>query len=138
VSPDELISKVTLWAQRDQRVLAAGVCGSHARGEARPDSDIDFCILTADPASLLDDRAWIESFGANARVAGPVEDYNLVQSLRVFYGTTEAEFGITDLTWARPPIDPETASVINNGLRIFYDPDGRLREAIAISKEIGE
>lgn len=136
MTPDELISKVAGWAQSDNRVVAVGICGSHARGEARPDSDIDFCILTPDPASLLDDRAWIAGFGSDARVAGPVEDYNLVQSVRVFYGTTEAEFGVTDLAWTQPPIDRETASVINNGLRILYDPAGRLREAAAISKLI--
>ena len=126
---DELIAIVQSWAQRDDRVIAAGICGSHARGEARPDSDIDFCILTADPASLLEDRSWIFGFGADARVAEDVEDYNLVQSIRVFYGATEAEFGITDKAWADPPIDAETARVINNGLRILYDPEGRLENA---------
>ena len=136
MTPDELISKVAGWAQSDDRVVAAGLCGSHARGEARPDSDIDFVILTPDPASLLDDRVWIAGFGTDARVAGPVEDYKLVQSIRVFYGKTEAEFGVTDKVWAQPPIDHETAGVINKGMRILYDPDGRLREAVAISKSI--
>ncbi len=134
---DELISQVARWSKRDDRVLAMGVCGSHARGEARPDSDIDFCILTADPGSLLNDRAWITEFGADAEVAGAVEDYNLVQSLRVFYGTTEAEFGITHEAWAEPPIDHETAAVMNSGLRIFYDPKGRLEKATALAAMIG-
>lgn len=128
---DELIAKVRRWSQRDSRVVAAGVCGSYARGEARPDSDVDFCILTKDPRSLLDDRSWIHAFGANARVAGPVEDFNLVQSIRVFYGSTEAEFGVTDEAWARLPIDRETAGVINDGLQIIYDPNGRLAAALA-------
>ena len=129
VGADELITKVASWSKRDDRVIATGVCGSHARGEARPDSDIDFCILTADPDSLLDDRSWIYELGPDARVAGPVEDYNLVQSIRVFYGATEAEFGVTDLAWAQPPIDRETAGVINDGLRILHDPEGRLQKA---------
>ena len=128
---DKLISKVAAWSKRDERVLALGLCGSHARGEARPDSDIDFCILTPNPPSLLDDLAWIHEFDGNARVDGPVEDYNLVLSLRVFYGTTEAEFGVTDQAWAEPPIDPRTAAVINNGLKILYDPEGRLGRAVA-------
>ena len=128
---DKLIPKVAAWSERDDRVLALGLCGSHARDEARPDSDIDFCILTPNPHSLLDDLAWIYEFGDNARVDGPVEDYNLVQSLRVFYGTTEAEFGVTDQAWAEPPIDPGTAAVINNGLKILHDPEGRLRRAVA-------
>ena len=131
VDADALISRVTSWSEGDDRVLAMGVCGSHARGEARPDSDIDFCILTADPASLLDDRAWIRELGADARIAGEVEDYKLVQSLRVFYGTTEAEFGVTDQAWAEPPVDRGTAAVINSGLEIYYDPEGRLGIAVA-------
>lgn len=134
MNADELISKVAIWSQRDTRVMAAGLCGSYARGEARPDSDIDFCILTADPDSLLEDCSWIYGFGPDARIAGAVEDYRLVQSIRVFYGTTEAEFGVTHQAWAQLPIDPETAQVINDGLRILYDPNDRLEEAVAFAR----
>ncbi len=133
---DELIARVAGWSERDDRVIAAGVCGSHARGEARPDSDIDFCILAAEPLSLLEDRAWIHDLGSNARVAGPVEDYKLVQSIRVFYGATEAEFGVTDEAWMQLPIDRETAGVMNDGLRILYDPEGRLQTAAAYARSM--
>jgi hypothetical protein len=136
VDADELIDKVTSWSKRDDRVIAAGVCGSHARGAARPDSDIDFCILTPDPGSLLEDRTWIHEFGADAEVPGPTEDYNLVQSIRVFYGATEAEFGVTEQAWAQLPMDPETAGVINNGLRILYDPEGLLDRAIGYAESV--
>ena len=136
VDADELMEKVADWAQRDDRVIAAGVCGSHARGDARTDSDIDFCIVSADPGSLLEDRSWLTVFGSDARVAGPVEDYNLVQSIRVFYGATEAEFGVADQAWVDPPIDRETAGVINDGLRILYDPEGRLENAAAVAASI--
>ena len=137
MDPDALIARVADWAQRDDRVIAAGVCGSHARREARPESDIDFCILTPDPDSLLDDRSWIYGFAEDALLAGPVEDYRLVQSIRVFYGETEAEFGVTDQAWAQPPIDRETAAVINDGLRILYDPEKRLENAVAHAASLG-
>ncbi len=130
MEPDELIANVTDWSQRDRRVKAAAVLGSHARGDARPDSDVDFCILTAEPASLLDERSWIQELGDDARIVGPVEDYKLVQSIRVFYGSTEAELGVTDEAWARLPIDDRTACVINDGLRILYDPEGVLAMAV--------
>ena len=136
MNANELIAKVTIWSESDDRVLAAGLCGSHARGEARPDSDIDFCILTADPGALLEDRSWIYSLGAEARVTGAVEDYNLVQSIRVLYDATEAEFGITNQAWAELPIDRETAGVVNNGLRILYDPERLLEKAIAHAASI--
>ena len=132
----ELIAKVAEWSRRDHRVIAAAVCGSYARGEATPDSDVDFCILTPSPGALLDNRSWIRDFGSDARIAGPIEDYNLVQSIRVFYGATEAEFGITDEAWARLPIDKETAGVINDGLKIVYDPDGCLERAAALSAKM--
>ena len=133
--PDELISRVARWSERDHRVIAAGVYGSHARGEARADSDIDFCIVTPDPGSLLRERDWVYGFGGDARIAGPVEDYNLVQSLRVFYGATEAEFGVADQAWMELPLDRETAGVINDGMRILYDPEGRLAKAISFASE---
>ena len=60
-----------------------------------------------------------------------LKPYKLVQSIRVFYGAVEAEFGITDRAWAELPIDPETASVINDGMRILYDPERRLEKAVA-------
>ena len=136
MDPYELIQRFTDWVQSDERVIAAGICGSYARGESRPDSDIDFCIITTDPNRLLDDISWVYRFGASARVVGAVEDYNLVQAIRVFYGPTEAEFGVTDPEWARSPIDKETAGVINNGLQILYDPEGRLASAVAEAKRL--
>ena len=126
----ELIEKVADWSRRDDRVIAAGVCGSYARGEGRPDSDVDFCIVTPEPGLLLQDRSWICSFGTDARFAGAVEDYNLIQSIRVFYGATEAEFGVTDEAWMQLPLDRETAGVINHGFQVLYDPDGCLAKAV--------
>ena len=134
---EELIAKVRNWSQSDDRVVAAGLCGSHARGEARPDSDIDFCILTSDPGARLEDRSWIFEMGADARVQQDVEDYGLVQSIRVYYGGTEAEFGIAEEAWAEPPIDRETARVISDGLRILHDPEGRLEKATTMAGAYG-
>ncbi len=129
----ELIDRVTDWSRRDDRVIASAVCGSYARGDARSDSDIDFCILTEDPDALLRDRSWIAGLGPAPSISDNVEDYGLVQSIRVFYEQTEAEFGVTAKDWAEPPIDANTAGVINNGLLILYDPFGRLETARALA-----
>ncbi|MEO1245135.1 MAG: hypothetical protein AAFX56_05550 [Pseudomonadota bacterium] len=64
-------------------------------------------------------------------MAGPVEDYKLAQSIRVFYGMTEAEFGVTHQTWMQLPVDRETASVMNAGFMVLYDPERRLEKAVA-------
>ena len=129
MNAQQLIDNMVAWSRDDQRVLAFGLCGSYARGEQRPDSDIDACILTFEPATLLENRDWVYVIGSSAHVVGPVEDYNLVQALRVFYGEIEVEFGVTDAAWATPPIDDGTAAVIRDGLKILYDPEGRLQAA---------
>ncbi len=121
------------WSRSDGRVVALALCGSYARGDQRPDSDIDFCILTPEPRSLLQDRSWIHDLGGGACVAESAEDYNLVQSIRVFYGKTEVEFGVTDQAWAEAPMDAGTAGVINDGLKILYDPEGLLETAIRLA-----
>jgi hypothetical protein len=36
----------------------------------------------------------------------------------------------------RLPIDRETAGVINDGLRILYDPDGCLKNAVAFAAKM--
>ena len=130
MNAQQLIDSLVAWSRDDQRVLALGLCGSYARGEQRPDSDIDVCLLTDYPEALLENRDWIGLVADGARVVGSVEDYNLVQSLRVFYGEIEVEFGITDSAWAEPPIDDGTAAVINDGLLILDDPEGRLQAAV--------
>ena len=135
---DELIAKVENWSRDDDRIIAACVCGSYAREEAKPDSDIDFCIVTADPNSLLENRSWITDLASDARVTGAVENYELVKSIRVFYGKLEAEFGVTDRAWMELPIDRETASVMISGLRILHDPEGRLERAVSYAASLSQ
>ncbi len=128
---EALITTVATWAQRDDRIVAAALCGSYARGEAKSGSDIDFCIVCRDPDSLLNDHSWLDLLAVGARVSGAVENYGLVRSLRIFYGELEAEFGIAGVAWMDIPVDPGTARVMTDGLRILYDPEGRLQTAVA-------
>lgn len=108
------------WARCESRIVAAALCGSHARGEARPDSDIDLILISPNPSSLLNDRDWLSHFG-DANVVED-EDWGLVQSIRVFYGKLEVEFGIAGLEWVQPPIDSGTAKVLRQPMCILHDP----------------
>ena len=131
---ESLIAAVAKWAENDSRIVAASLCGSHALGEARPDSDIDLVLVALEPTLLLDNRDWLNNFGTPDIVAD--EDWGLVQSIRVFYGELEVEFGITGLKWVNPPIDRGTAQVMRSPMRILYDPESRMSKAVAEARSI--
>ena len=63
----EFIAKVTKWAKTQPDIQMALLVGSHARGDARSSSDIDFVILTEQPSRYLKDTAWATQLGAAER-----------------------------------------------------------------------
>lgn len=123
-----IISAVTSWVRLDRRVVAALICGSYARDEYRTDSDIDFVLIAPEPGLLIDDRSWLNTFGQPREVKD--EDWGLVQSVRVFYGEVEVEFGVAGFEWVQPPIDSETAEVLRKPIKVIYDPDSLIVTAV--------
>lgn len=124
---DYLFKDISHWAEQRCEIAAVCVVGSHARGTARPDSDVDFVILCDTPSTLLADQSWRDKFGIVVR--SEIEDWGALQALRTFYQSgVEIEFGITSISWASLPVDPGTQEVVSDGMKILYDPRGVLRE----------
>lgn len=121
----DFLDRVVEWAQNQPAISGVALVGSHARGEARPASDIDLVLLCDDPQVFLSDTSWIERFGDVE--ACQTEDWGMVTSLRVHYqGGLEVEFGMTTPEWAGLPVDSGTKSVVLNGMRMLMDRDGAL------------
>jgi predicted nucleotidyltransferase len=105
------------WARLQDDIAAVALVGSHARGSARLDSDVDLVILADDPGLYLRDPAWTRQFGSPVRQR--VEHYGRLTSIRVWYpGQLEVEFGIADRTWAA---DAGAHDVIASGIRVLFD-----------------
>jgi len=122
---DNLINQVIDWAISEVDIVGVALVGSHARAEARPDSDIDLVIITSDPTPYIGDMSWIGTFGEVKRYK--VEAWGNLTSLRVFFrGGPEVEFGITSREWVAIPPDIGTARVVADGMRILVDPEGFL------------
>ena len=121
---EALIEAVANWSRLEAGISAVVLVGSHARGEARPDSDIDLVLLCADPQAYLKDKQWVRRFGQP--VAIQQEDWGNVTSLRVWYAGFEVEFGLTSVDWAADPEDRGVAEVVSHGARILFDRDGIL------------
>jgi predicted nucleotidyltransferase len=57
---EPILQVVLAWAIAQSKIRAVALVGSHARGTARPDSDIDLMLLTTDPHGFRTDTAWVE------------------------------------------------------------------------------
>ena len=126
--PERLIDEVLAWAARRPDVRAVALVGSHARGDARPDSDVDLLLLAERPDELVRDAAWVRGFGDVSRVA--VEDWGRVTSVRVWYARgPEVEFALATPDWATAP-DEGTRRVVSDGFRALLDRDGALARLV--------
>ena len=125
------LAEVAAWAESRADVLGLAIVGSHARGSAHPDSDVDLLVLCVNANVLASNNDWVRAFGDTSAIA--VEQYGIVQAVRVFYVEgLEIEFGLSPLVWADVPLDPGTMRVASDGMRILYDPEHRL-EAVRIA-----
>ena len=132
MTADELVKAVALWAENHVDIVSVALVGSHARGNARVDSDVDLVLQCASPARYLGDLSWISEFGVAKDVS--VEDYGVVQSVRVFYEDgPEVEYGITSSEWATLPLDEGTLKVLRDGVKVLLDRDGSLNRAVELA-----
>jgi len=119
------LQSVVEWAKNEPGLMALALVGSHARGEASPESDVDLILLLRNPMEYLEDRDWISGFGDPRQIVQ--EDWGKVTSLRVLYADgLEVEYGLANLEWGSDPSDEGDASVIQNGLIVLYEKDGHL------------
>ncbi len=122
---EDFLSQVVGWASGRSDIRGVALVGSHARGTARPDSDVDLVILATEPEYYVNDTAWTRRFGTVSEETE--ENWGRVTSIRVWYeGGLEVEFGVTSPEWAATPVDQGTQQVVASGIRILLDPDGVL------------
>src|SRR6185437_11143668 len=114
------LEEFSRWTAGRPEILSAALVGSHSRGTATPDSDVDLVILCNMPQDLLAGD-WQKRFGDVASLR--IEDYGALKSLRVRYrGGLEVEFGFALPSWAKLPLDASTRAVLADGACILYDP----------------
>jgi predicted nucleotidyltransferase len=138
-----LLEQITAWFQERAGVAAIALVGSHARGAARPDSDIDLVILVDDPQAYRNEQGWLSTLVVGVLndlvVTSQDEDYGPLWSRRVFLASGhEVEFGFARPAWAATePLDSGTAQVVRDGCRALYDPRGLIMRLIAVVNQAG-
>ena len=120
-----LLHKIVEWAKSEPHISGIALVGSHARGTATADSDIDLILLCMPSNTLVSDPGWTQRFGVVDTCHR--EEWGRITVLRVRYTDgMEVEFGLTSPAWAALPADAGTKRVVSNGMRILWDCDGAL------------
>lgn len=126
VRAEEFLERLRLWAEERQDIRALALVGSFARGDARPDSDLDIVLLTRDPGMFLRDTTWVSTFERAANIVD-IEPYGKVTSVRALFDDgLEVEFGIAPADWASEPYDKGTEHVVRGGIAVLMDRDGHV------------
>jgi len=121
------LAAIAAWAESEPRVAAVALVGSHARGEARPDSDVDLVVLCDGVDAFVEDLGWLHRFGAPSRYT--LEHWGTVRSIRVWFETgLEVEFGFAAPAWAAAPVDEGALRVVAGGFRVLFDRNGTLND----------
>jgi uncharacterized protein len=116
--PARILEVIIRWAKLHQDVRGVALVRWHARGTARPDSDIDLVLLAVNREALRADSAWIEAIdwsGAGVKVANwGDEDYGAVWSRVRLSSGVEVEISFAPVVWASmAPLDAGTRRVIS-------------------------
>lgn len=124
----KLLADTCEWAARKSDVVAVGLAGSWARGEACMDSDVDLVLLTTTKQKYLDDESWVLELGGLRVIR--TEHWGPLMTERRFVlpSGLEVEAGIAPPSWAATdPVDANLRPIVREGFRILYDPEGLLR-----------
>lgn len=127
----ELLVRTRQWASRKPDVVAFGLAGSWARGEARMDSDVDLVLLTTAKQDYLDGKAWVRELGGCRIVRTEQWGPKMTERRFALPSGLEVEAGIALPSWAAiGPVDPNLRPIVRRGFDILYDPEGVLLDLV--------
>ncbi|HVJ65426.1 MAG TPA: nucleotidyltransferase domain-containing protein [Bdellovibrionota bacterium] len=135
MNPHEFIESVVDWAKEVKSISSVLLVGSYARGNPKPNSDIDLVILSEGKDNLVSNPTWVKFFGPCEKIS--TEDWGALSSIRVFYSSgLEVEFGISTPAWASvAPMDSGTLGVVRDAAKILWDPRGELDQLLKMIPE---
>ena len=117
---DAFLFEFKRWAATEAGIQAVALIGSHARGMATPESDVDLIVVVSLPNIYLKHRQWTSLFGSVEREQ--LEDYGKCQSLRVGYSDRfEVEYGFVAEAWAALPLDEDTRKIVSDGMKVMFE-----------------
>ena len=125
------------WVQHSAGLRGLAVIGSWARGDPRPESDLDLLIVAADPEHYRLGLSWTGTIGLAAAgftiVAQETAQYGAVFSYHFKLSPkADVELSFAARSWAATnPIDTGTLRVARAGLAVIVDKDELFRRLLS-------
>jgi len=135
---NNFISQLNAWLRTQSSIRGALLVGSHARGDATEDSEIDILLLVTKAELYLSATDWVHRFGTVDAIKK--EKYGIATSVKVrFKNGVQVEFKVAPLPWATTnPVDEDTREVVLNGAKILWDADNLLNALFSSCKNEGK
>lgn len=123
------------WINARSDLCGLAVTGSWARGNPRPESDLDLILLSREPSALADPAFLAEiDFAAAGFQIASIEHvtYGAVWSWHVhLLPPADLELTIAPLAWATiEPIEGGTRAIVTDAFRVVVDKENLLRPLI--------
>ena len=119
-----LLATLRRWAEGRSDVVAVGLAGSWAHGDARMDSDVDVALVTEDRGPYLEEDAWVRELGG-VRLVGTQRWGPMTERRFVMPSGLEVEVGVGLPSWL-DPADEGVRRTVEDGVSVVYDPKGIL------------
>jgi hypothetical protein len=130
---------VTKWVANNDDLRALALCGSWARGNPHPDSDLDLIVLA--PSTAIATRAHLVATIPFASIGYEIQacrwaTYGVVHSAHIALSPMiELELSFAALNWASTtPVDEGTRRVVADAFAILTDKDQALATLVAALK----
>jgi hypothetical protein len=130
---DRLIAVIQWLVTGRDDLRGMAVCGSWARGNPRPDSDLDVLIVAQNPDSLRRDQKWIRELNFSdvgfCYLGHKTARYGVVWSAHIeLEPEAKLELTFAKESWASVhPIAQGTRDVVTDAFNVLIDKDGALQ-----------
>lgn len=125
---EQFLAELSAWAAARPGVRGAILVGSQARAETPADefSDVDIAIFADDPAELLDETTWLETFGEPLlSFLEPTAVGGQLERRVLFDDGLEVDFSVFPAAGLEALLaDPGAVATIARGYRILHDEVG--------------
>jgi hypothetical protein len=129
-----LLTNILHWAKSQDDIKAIGLLGPSANNTQLLESEIKLIILAKDHKHYFENSFWLNHFG-DVNTFQRQKTGKLTSLTAKYQNGAEIVFSFSNSRWAFIPPDKGVRKIVENGIKILYDPSYLLTKLIAFVKQ---